>query len=129
MAELDTTAILQGMGVALLIAVPAGAVQTWASATSLRSAGFLASLAGYAVGGYVAATAEPRRGLTYGGLTGLVAGLVFLALSILRRSAAGDPIAWLSLPFLAMLALSSGLLGGYLAFRRSTRSVNEGTSS
>jgi putative membrane protein (TIGR04086 family) len=129
MDELDSAAIGRGAVVALVIAVPAVIVQNLASPGSLRSFAFLVSLVGFGFGGYLAAGAEPRRGMTYGGLAGLAAGLVVLAVGILRRSAAGEPISWISQPFLALLALSSGLIGGYIAFRRSARDIDDTDAS
>jgi hypothetical protein len=115
--DLDLAAIGRGAGVALLVAVPAVVVQNIATG-SLRSLAFLVSIAGFGLGGHVAGVAHPRRALTHGGLAGLAAGVAVLVVGIVRRSAAGEPVAWTSQPFLALLALSSGLIGGYVAFRR-----------
>jgi hypothetical protein len=123
--RLDLTAVGRGVGIALVIAVPAIVVQNITAAGSLRSFAFLVSLAGFGAGGYVAGGAHPPRALTHGGVTGLVAGVLVLLVGIVRRTAAGEPVAWLSQPFLALLALSSGLIGGYVAFRRAASEQEE----
>jgi hypothetical protein len=127
MSGLDVVALGRGAGIALLIALPAAIVQNLvAEGSSVRSLAFLVSLAGFGIGGFVAAGADPGRGMTYGGLAGLAAGVVVLIVGILRRSAAGLAISWISQPFLALLALSSGVIGGYIAFRRaSTDQISE----
>jgi hypothetical protein len=127
-SDLDTTAIARGAGVALAIALPAAIVQNLAGEGSLRSLAFLVSLVGFGIGGYLAAGVEPNRGMTYGGLAGLAACLVVLAFGILHRSIVGKPISWISLPFLALLALSSGLIGGYVAFRRQAAPPDDGAN-
>jgi putative membrane protein (TIGR04086 family) len=115
---LDLTAIGRGAGVALLVAVPAAVVQTVAAPGALKSLALLVTLVGFGLGGHVAGAPHPDRALTHGGLAGLAAGVVVLVVGIARRSAAGEPVAWPSQPFLALLALSSGVIGGYVAFRR-----------
>jgi putative membrane protein (TIGR04086 family) len=122
--RLDPAAVGRGVGVALAVAVPAVVVQNVATG-SLRSLAFLVSLAGFGLGGYVAGGRQPTRALTHGGVTGLVAGVTVLLVGIVRRTAAGEEVAWLSQPFLALLTLSSGLIGGYVAFRRATSEQEE----
>jgi putative membrane protein (TIGR04086 family) len=121
MSDLDWGAIARGAGVGFLVALPAAIVQTVTGAGSLKSLAFLVTLVGFALGGYVAARPRPTQALTHGGLAGLVAGIGIAIVSIVRRSAAGEAISWLSYPLQTLLAVSSGLVGGYILFRRNAQ--------
>jgi putative membrane protein (TIGR04086 family) len=127
--SIDMTAVARGALVALVIAVPAVIAYNALAPGAGRSLAYIATIAGFGVGGYVAGTDQPRRGLSHGGLTGLAAGLVVILVGAVRRSAMGEPVAWSSQPFLALLASSSGAIGGYVAFRRSITSVEEEQST
>jgi putative membrane protein (TIGR04086 family) len=118
-SDLDARAIGRGAGVAAAIALPAAIIQNLvAEGSSLRGLLFLVIAAAFGVGGWVAGRARPDRALTHGGLAGLAGYLGVLAITILIRLARGAGPALAGIPLALLIALSCGLLGGYVAFRR-----------
>ena len=76
-------------------------------------------------GGYVAGTSRPRTAMTHGAWA---AGLAFTATAVIAviRAAVRGGVAWgglvTSLVLFGVLFSSVGMIGGFIAFRRSVRS-------
>jgi putative membrane protein (TIGR04086 family) len=122
MSDLDLSAIAKGAGIAALIAVPAGIAQNLTErGSSLAFALFLVVVLALVAGGYVAGREQPDRALTHGGLAALALYLAVQLLGIVLRVARGDAVTWVSIPLIGLLSASCGVIGGYLAFRRSRR--------
>lgn len=117
--------MLRGTGAALLIAVPAGfASRAVGSTSSLKGLLLLVILGGFAFGGAVAAKAAPAdRPLTHGAATGAAAAAAYLVILVVARLAMGDPIAAISLAFVALIGVSCGILGAELGHRRRSRAA------
>jgi putative membrane protein (TIGR04086 family) len=104
---------------AAIVAVPAGIAQNLAGrGSALTFPLFLAILLGLGFGGYVAGREAPDRRLIHGALAALAVYVVVQGVGIVLRLARGDTVSWIGIPFIALLALSCGVVGGYLAFRR-----------
>lgn len=117
-STVEPPAIGRGLLLALVIVVPAALAQY-----AVRDTGWVwlllgMILAGFAVGGYAAATVSVRGPLTNGGLAALGAFAVSQSANIAVRSAAGEPVAWAGLPLVAMLSTSCGVLGAWVWLRR-----------
>jgi hypothetical protein len=87
---------------------------------------FLMIILAMGAGGFVAATPQPRTGLTAGALTGLLAGavlqLVNVGAAIVKGSLTFGTVATVVLAVL--ICTSAGSLGGYAAFRRAESEVD-----
>ncbi len=122
MNDLNLTAIAKGTGVAAVVAVPAGIAQNLIDrGSSAAFALFLVVVVALVVGGYVAGKDEPERALTHGGLAALALYVAVQLLGIVLRVARGEPVTWVSIPLIGLLSASCGVIGGYIAFRRSRR--------
>jgi putative membrane protein (TIGR04086 family) len=122
---LDWRAVLLGAAAAVAIAVPTAvlnaAVVDDGEETNLVFGTLLLVLAGFAVGGFVAARRAPDGPLANGAVAALCAFLVVQGAGVVRRLAADEPLSLPSLAFAALLAYSSGLLGALAASRRGGR--------
>ena len=117
---IDRAAVLRGTGAALILAVPAGfASRAVGPTSSLKGLLLIVILGGFAWGGAVAAKAAPaNRPLTHGAATGAAAAAIYLVILVVARLALGDPIAAISLAFVALIGVSCGILGAELSHRR-----------
>jgi putative membrane protein (TIGR04086 family) len=124
--SLNRSALLNGTGIALAIAVPAALVsQALDSGDNPSGAAlaiaFVIVLAAFLFGGLVAGDRAPDAPLTHGALAALLAFALVQGVGTARRAIAGDDINVLAIPFNAMLAGSIGVFGGYLASWRASR--------
>jgi hypothetical protein len=118
-SDLDTTAIARGAGTAAAVALPAAVVQNLVSeGSSLRSLLFLVIAAGFGLGGWVAGRARPARAMTHGGVAAVLGYAGVLVVSIVVRLARGAGVALAGIPLPALIALSCGVIGGYVAYRQ-----------
>lgn len=120
MTDLDLAAVARGAGLAAAVALPAAVVQNLApERSSLRPLLFLVIAGAFGVGGWLAGRDHPERALTHGGLAALAGYLGVLAVTILVRLGRGAGPALAGVPLSMLIAVSCGLLGGYVAYRRS----------
>lgn len=121
---LDTTAVARGALVAACIAVPAGIAQNMVGrGSSLSFALFLVTVFGLGAGGYVAGRQALDRALTTGGAAALAVYVVVQTIGVALRLARGEDVSWASIPLVALLSLSCGVIGGYVAFWRHGRTT------
>lgn len=122
MGNLNLGAIARGAAVTAVFAVPAGIAQNLIDReSSLSFALFLVVVLALGVGGWVAGREAPDRALTHGGLAALTVYVVVQAFGIVLRLARGEAVTWVSIPLVALLAGSCGVIGGYVAFRQAVR--------
>lgn len=122
MRDLNLRAIGRGAIITAVIAVPAGIAQNLIDrASSVSFALFLVVVLALGLGGWVAGRDEPTRALTHGGLAALTVYLAVQSLGIVLRLARGENVTWISIPLVALLAVSCGVIGGYVAFRQDVR--------
>lgn len=122
MGNLNLGAIARGAAVTAVFAVPAGIVQNLIDReSSLSFALFLVVVLALGVGGWVAGREVPDRALTHGGLAALTVYVLVQAFGIVLRLARGETVTWVSIPLVALLAGSCGVIGGYVAFRQAVR--------
>jgi putative membrane protein (TIGR04086 family) len=121
--DLDPPTILAGAAAALALVVPTAIAvlivdrgdddgSAW---TLLALAVFLA---GFFLGGAVAARRAPHLPLAHGAIAAATAFLVVQVVGTARRLAAGDDVTWVLIVFNALVAASVGLLGALVAGRR-----------
>lgn len=67
------------------------------------------------VGGYVAAKAQAHAPLAHGALAALLAYVIVQGVGVVRHLVAGEDIGWVSIAFAALLASSTGTVGGIVA--------------
>lgn len=126
--RLDRTSVLKGTAVTLAITVPPAVVVQLMddgddmAASNWTRVAFLVILVGFGAGGWVAARRQPTAPLAHGAAAAFVAWAIVQGIGIVRRLVAGDSLDWLSFVFAALLAASTGAVGGLLADRRRHRS-------
>jgi len=69
----------------------------------------------------VAGRDRPDRALVHGGLAALAVYVSVQTIGVVLRVARGATLSWASYPLIALLSVSCGIMGGYLAFRRAAR--------
>jgi putative membrane protein (TIGR04086 family) len=128
--RLEGRSIAVGAGLTIALAVPPTLVAVLASdddslaGTSWVPLLFLWIVIAFFAGGVVAARAQPHAPLAHGALAALFAYVLVQGVGVLRHVLSGDDVSWLSIPFNALLATSTGMAGGIVAnwwrARRST---------
>ncbi len=131
MTVIDPRAVATGGLAAAAIALPVSLVGQWVvddgDNLSLVLAFLLPVLAGFAIGGYVAARRAPALPLANGAVAALAAFAVIQGFGVARRLAAGLSLSVPSLALAAFLAYSSGLIGAMVAqHRRRSSEAGEG---
>ncbi len=117
LANLEWPAILAGalvagvVGVAVTLGVAAVDPDDGSPLLLLATVG---ALAGFLTGGIVAAYRTTDRPATHGALAAAAAFVVVQAVGIVRRLIVGDDLSWLSYAYFGLLAMTTGLAGGYL---------------
>ncbi len=118
---LDGRALLAGAVVAVVIALPAALLSALVlddgEDTNLVLALLLPVLAGFGVGGWVAARRAPAGPLANGAVSALCAFALIQGAGVIRRLASDETVSLPSLAFAALLAYSCGLLGALVASR------------
>jgi putative membrane protein (TIGR04086 family) len=123
MPRLDRSSVLRGVAVTLVIAVPPAVVVQLMddgddmAASNWTRVAFLVILVGFGAGGWVAARRQPAAPLAHGAAAAFAAWAVVQGVGIVRRLATGDSLDWLSIVFAALLAASTGAVGGLMADR------------
>ncbi len=119
--RLEGRSIAAGAALTIALAVPPTLVAVLASDDdSLAGSSwvpllFLWIVVAFFAGGVVAARAQPHAPLAHGALAALLAYVLVQGVGIIRHLVAGDDVSWLSIPFNALLASSTGMLGGIAA--------------
>jgi hypothetical protein len=124
--ELDHRAIWRGTRAYLIIAVPFGVLSTVFNSAGLQAVAALLLLAGSTVGGAVAAATGRRAPLTQAAIAvAIPTVLYFFVVKILDAIIRGklDAILIVSLALYLVVLVGLGILGGYLSFRRRTRTA------
>jgi predicted permease len=125
-AGTDVRALAVGAAAGLAIALPAALLAQVADATSSGDDPpavvlplFLVTLTGLGVAGFVAASKRPDAPLRHGSLAALAAFVLVQGLGIARNLVAGNDVSIAAALFNATVATGLGVLGGYVAERRS----------
>lgn len=79
---------------------------------------FAVILFSMAVGGFVAANRRPDAPLTNSAAASLLAYLIVQVVGIVRLLATDGDVAWVAIPFFALLAAAAGMTGGLVADHR-----------
>jgi putative membrane protein (TIGR04086 family) len=122
---LDRRAVVAGTSIALAIAVPAALISqlldtkgTVHDHSGVLAVAFIVVLVGFVAGGFVAGSKRTDAPLANGAMAALLAFAIVQGVGVIRRSITGDDISWLAIPFNGLIAASLGVLGGYVAGRR-----------
>jgi putative membrane protein (TIGR04086 family) len=128
--RLERRSIATGALLTIVLAVPPTVVAVLASdddsvaGSSWVPLLFAWIVVAFFVGGFLAARAQPHAPLAHGALAALLAYVLVQGVGVVRHLIAGEDVAWLSIPFNALLASSTGMIGGIAAnWWRSRRSV------
>lgn len=124
--------VVLAVGAALAVALPAAllaqVLDALGAGDGLGAVAYLLAavvLAGIAIGGWTAAGGVAKRSVRVavwrGAVTGATAVLVVLAVGIARRLAAGDEVAWSTVPATVLLAAATSGGAGALRVRRAGR--------
>lgn len=126
LSVLRDAAVLRGAAVAAIIALAGGiAGAALPERSALTAAALVVILAGMGLGGYLAGRAQPDVALTAGGVAALVAAAALQVLSVVVALIRGRALGFgtvLTIVFVQLLCTSCGVVGGYVAFRRSVGS-------
>lgn len=126
--RLHLRSVLKGTAVTLAVTVPPAVVVQMMddgddmAASNWTRAAFLVILVGFGAGGWVAARRQPAAPLAHGAAAAFLAWAIVQGVGIVRRLVIGDSLDWLSFVFAALLAASTGAVGGLLADRYRHRS-------
>lgn len=125
---MNLPAVATGAAVGLAVAVPAALVARVAldDDSALVLALFVAVLAGFALGGAVAASRRPDAALLHGAAAGVAAYLVVLVLGAVAHAVDGEELRPLTYLVNLVLAGAMGALGGLVAERRAERTGRAG---
>ena len=120
-AQLDRRAVAVGAAVAMAIALPAALLAEALVDDEESALGpplFLLVLVGFGLGGFVAARRAPAAPLSNGAVAALAAYVIIQGVGVVRRVIADETVSPAGIVFAALLASSTGLLGAFLARRR-----------
>lgn len=120
---MNAPAVVTGAAVGLAVALPAAVVARVAldDGSALVFALFVVVLAGFALGGAVAASRRPDAGLVHGAAAGGAAYAVVLVLGAAARAIEGGELRPLTYLANLVLAGAMGALGGLVAEQRAER--------
>jgi predicted permease len=127
--RLERRSLLTGALVTIVLAVPPAVIGLVLSDDdSLEGSGWVPLLffwiiVAFLAGGYVAARRQPHAPQAHGGLAVLLAYAVVQGVGVLRHLIDGEGVDVLSIVFAALLATSTGMVGGMLAHWRRVRSA------
>jgi putative membrane protein (TIGR04086 family) len=124
---IDWRAVVAGAIVALVFAVPAGVSSAIVVDNDSSDAVFvfyIVIIVGVLAGGFVAGSKRPDAPLTHGAVAGALAYAIAQILTLIVKVARGSELHSPSVYVFDLLLMASiGVVGGYLAERRNTRSV------
>ena len=119
--RLEPRSILTGAAVTIALAVPPAVIGLLlAEDDTMEGSSWVPLLftwivVAFFVGGLVAARAQPHAPLAHGAVAALAAYLLVQGVGVVRHLGAGEDVSWLSIPFSALLASSTGTIGGIVA--------------
>ena len=119
--HLERRSILLGAGVTILLAVPPAVLGVLLSEDdSMEGSPWVPVLFGwivasFLVGGFLAAKGQPHAPLAHGALAALLAFGLVQGFGVVRHLVVGEDVKWASIAFAALLASSTGTLGGIVA--------------
>jgi putative membrane protein (TIGR04086 family) len=129
MPRLERRSILTGAAVTVGIAVPPALLGVLLSEDDSMAGSswvpvlFLWIVLGFMAGGFVAARSQPHAPLAHGALAALLAYAVVQGVGVIRHLLVDEDVRWVSIAFAALLASSTGMVGGMVAnWRRVRRS-------
>lgn len=123
MSLLERAALLKGMAVAVVICLPlallSNVVRDDDDESALLPLLFLGVAFGFAAAGWAAARSASASPFSNGAVAALL-GFVFIqAVAVVVRVASGEPVGLLRMVGTALIAYAAGLLGAFVAARRS----------
>jgi putative membrane protein (TIGR04086 family) len=119
--RLERRSILTGAAITIALAVPPALIGVLASEDdSMEGSAWVPFLfawivVAFFVGGFVAARSQPHAPLAHGALAALLAYALVQGVGVIRHLLADESVAWVSIPFAALLASSTGTVGGIVA--------------
>jgi putative membrane protein (TIGR04086 family) len=119
--RLERRSILLGAALTIVLAVPPAVLALLLSDDdSMEGSSWVPVLFAWIVvafflGGLLAARAQPHAPLAHGALAALTAYALVQGFGVVRHLIAGEDVSWLSIPFSALLASSTGTVGGIVA--------------
>ena len=119
--HLERRSILLGAGLTIALAVPPAVIGVLLSEDDSMEGSpwvpvlFAWIVGSFLVGGFVAARSQPHAPLAHGALAALVAFVVVQGVGVIRHLVAGEDVKWFSIVFAALLASSTGTVGGIVA--------------
>jgi predicted permease len=130
--ELDRRAVLTGALVGALVVLPAAFLNNAAApdegsgddASWVVFLAFLLILGGLALAGFVAGRAQPNTPLLHGAVAAALTYVVIQGAFAVRRAIVDEPVSWLGIVFLTLLAASCGMGGGLLASWQHSRRID-----
>jgi predicted permease len=128
---LDRHAVLIGAVVAAVIVVPAAffndavAPDEGDDASAAVFLAFLLILGGLAAGGFVAGRLQPNTPLLHGAAAAALTYVAIQGVLAVRKVVIDEPVSWLAIVFLTLLAASCGMAGGLLASWRHSRRIDQ----
>jgi putative membrane protein (TIGR04086 family) len=119
--HLERRSILVGAALTIGLAVPPALIGVALSEDdSVAGSGWVPFLfawivVAFFVGGFVAAKGQPHAPLAHGALAALLAYAIVQGVGVVRHLATGEDVKWASIVFAALLASSTGTVGGIVA--------------
>jgi putative membrane protein (TIGR04086 family) len=119
--HLERRSILLGAGLIIVLAVPPAVLGVLLSEDDSMEGSpwvpvlFAWIVASFLVGGFVAARAQPHAPLAHGALAALLAFALVQGVGVVRHVVSDEDVRWMSIAFAALLASSTGTLGGIVA--------------
>jgi putative membrane protein (TIGR04086 family) len=119
--RLERRSILIGAALTIVLAVPPALLALLLSDDdTLEGSSWVPFLFAWIVlafflGGLLAALSQPHAPLAHGALAALSAYVLVQGFGVIRHLIVGEDVSWLSIPFSALLASSTGTVGGIVA--------------
>ena len=119
--RLERRSILTGAALTIALAVPPALIGVLLSdddsmeGSSWVPVLFFWIVVAFFVGGLVAARSQPHAPPAHGALAALVGYAIVQGVGVVRHLISGDDVRWVSIAFAALLASSTGMVGGMAA--------------
>jgi putative membrane protein (TIGR04086 family) len=127
--HLERRSILLGAGLTMALAVPPALLGVLLSEDDSMEGStwvpvlFAWIVLSFLVGGFVAARAQPHAPLAHGALAALLAYLIVQGIGVVRHLVSDEDVKWVSIAFAALLASSTGTVGGIVANHLRLRAI------